>query len=216
MNTTLSGVGVLDKAMALMARVELGPCTLGELMAATGTARATCHRLAVALEAHAMLRRDADGRFVLGARLIGLGEEAARSMPLMAVARPVLDQLRDDTGESAQVWIHEGDHRRCLVAVDSPHELRTMIAAGSLLPLGVGSAGRVLSGEPPSRAGRIETVAEREPGVASVSAPVHDADGMVVAAVSVSGPIERISRNPGRRHGARVVTAARQLAAATS
>lgn len=206
---------MLDKAMALMARVEQAPCTLSELMAATGTARATCHRLAVALETHGMLRRDPEGRFVFGARLIGLAEEAARSMPLMAVARPVLAQLRDDTGESAQVWIREGAQRRCLVAVDSPHELRTMIAAGSLLALDVGSAGRVLSGEPPSRAGWIETVAEREPGVASVSSPVHDLDGIVVAAISVSGPIDRISRSPGRRHGARVVLAARQLAAAT-
>ena len=205
---------MLDKAMAIIAAVEATPCSLVDLMSATGTSRATCHRLAVALETHGILRRDSDGRFVLGGRLIGLGEEAARSMPLMAVARPILDRLRDDTGESAQVWVREGDQRRCLVAVDSPHELRTMIAAGSLLALRIGSAGRVLSGEAPGRAGWIETVAEREPGVASVSAPVIDRTSTVVAAISVSGPIERISRTPGRRHGQRVVAAARHLAAA--
>ena len=46
---------------------------------------------------------------------------------------------------------------------------------------------------------------ERERGVASVSAPVRDAGGDVVAAVWVSGPIERTTRAPGRRYAAAVV-----------
>ena len=41
------------------------------------------------------------------------------------------------------------------------------------------------------RRGWAQSVAERESGVASVSAPVRDAAGTVVAAVSVSGPVER-------------------------
>ena len=59
--------------------------------------------------------------------------------------------------------------------------------------------------------GWIESVGEREAGVASVSAPVQDRSGRVVAAVSVSGPIERTSRTPGRRYGASVVGAARAI-----
>jgi DNA-binding IclR family transcriptional regulator len=54
-------------------------------------------------------------------------------------------------------------------------------------------------------------VAERQPGVASVSAPVVDPGGRVVAAVSVSGPIDRTSRSPGRRYGAAVAEAARRI-----
>jgi DNA-binding IclR family transcriptional regulator len=54
-------------------------------------------------------------------------------------------------------------------------------------------------------------VAEREPGVASVSAPVFGPDGRVVAAVSVSGPIDRLTRQPGRLHAADVVAAGRAL-----
>ena len=57
-------------------------------------------------------------------------------------------------------------------------------------------------------------MAEREEGVASVSAPVHDATGRVVAAVSVSGPIQRTTRKPGDRYGAMVAKAARQAEAA--
>jgi DNA-binding IclR family transcriptional regulator len=47
--------------------------------------------------------------------------------------------------------------------------------------------------------------------VASVSAPVVDPGGRVVAAVSVSGPIDRTSRSPGRRYGVAVTEAARRI-----
>jgi DNA-binding IclR family transcriptional regulator len=56
-------------------------------------------------------------------------------------------------------------------------------------------------------------VEERERGVASVSAPVV-VDGCVIAAVSVSGPVERTTRQPGRRYAAAVTDAARLLAEA--
>jgi DNA-binding IclR family transcriptional regulator len=43
-----------------------------------------------------------------------------------------------------------------------------------------------------------------------VSAPVLDHD-VVVGAVSVSGPVERLTRSPGRRFGLQVVAAAGDL-----
>ena len=63
-----SGVGVLDKAVKILATLESGPHSLSELVAATGIARPTAHRLAVALEFHRLVSRDLMGRFVLGAR----------------------------------------------------------------------------------------------------------------------------------------------------
>ena len=61
------------------------------------------------------------------------------------------------------------------------------------------------------RRGWAQSVAEREPGVASVSAPVRDAAGAVVAAVSVSGPVDRIGRRPGVRWAADLLAAAEAL-----
>ena len=61
------------------------------------------------------------------------------------------------------------------------------------------------------RRGWAQSVAEREPGVASISAPVRDSAGTVVAAVSVSGPIERIGRKPGARWAADLLAAADAL-----
>ncbi len=120
----------------------------------------------------------------------------------------MLIALRDRTGESTQLYAVQGDHRVCVAATESPHSLRTIVAVGAALPMDRGSAAKVLAGDPESlRRGWAESVEERERGVASVSAPVI-AGGGVVAAVSVSGPIERTSRQPGRRYATAVVEAA--------
>ncbi|MCZ7631010.1 MAG: hypothetical protein M5U19_19065 [Microthrixaceae bacterium] len=69
---------------------------------------------------------------------------------------------------------------------------------GATLSMERGSAAHVLSGEPVGAGpGWVESLEEREPGVASVSAPVLAADGTVMAAVSVSGPLERMGPSPG-------------------
>ena len=115
-----------------------------------------------------------------GARLLALGRAAAAALPLAAAAEPALVELRDLTGESVQLYVRDGDHRVCVAALESPHGLRTIVPLGARLPLGVGSGGRLLSGETPAgRAGWVQSVGEREAGVASVSAPVLDDRGRV-------------------------------------
>lgn len=49
------------------------------------------------------------------------------------------------------------------------------------------------------RRGWAQSAAEREAGVASVAVPVRDRSGTVIAAVSISGPIDRMGRRPGER-----------------
>lgn len=206
MERSVSGVGVLDKAIAILDAVEERPLALAGLVEATGLSRATAHRLASALEDHGLLARDAGGRFALGPRL------ARRS--LEEAAAPALAALRDATGESAQLYVPRNGARLCVVSLESPHSLRTIVPAGAVLPLDQGSAGRVLRGEAEvGRRGWAQSVEEREAGVASVSAPVRR-DGAIAAAVSVSGPVERTSRAPGRRYGPAVAAAARQVEAA--
>jgi DNA-binding IclR family transcriptional regulator len=216
MGSSVSGVGVIDKAAMVLAALEEAPCSLPELVAATGFSRATAHRLAVALEVHGLVRRDDDGRFTLGVRLIALGRTAAEAIPLADAAVPALAALRDETGESVQLYLRDGDRRVCIAALESPHGLRTIVPMGASLPLDVGSAGRILAGRAgagsgPAARGWAESVGEREAGVASVSAGVLDADGAPVAAVSVSGPIERTTRHPGDRYGDAVLAAARRI-----
>jgi DNA-binding IclR family transcriptional regulator len=200
---SVSGIGVLDKAVAVLDALEAGPLSLPELVDATGLPRATAHRLAAALAVHGFVGRGGDGRFQLGARLSQSG--------LPAIARSALEELREATGESVQLYVRRGDQRLCVQALESPHGLRTIVPVGALLPLDAGSAGKVLREDAAVlERGWAESVEERQRGVASVSAPVYD-DGRLVAAVSVSGPLERTTRAPGRRYAKAVVTAARTI-----
>jgi len=122
---------------------------------------------------------------------------------LAELSRPMLTALRNATGESVQLYVADGDGRRCVVSLESTHGLRWIVPQGALLPLDRGSAGRVLQGDD-----LAESVEEREPGVASVSAAVRDRRGRVIAAVSLSGPVERLTRQPGERFGQAVADAA--------
>lgn len=207
---TVTGVGVIDKAARILAAVEERPCDLGSLVDAADLPRATAHRLAVSLEAHGLLRRDTEGRFAPGLRLIALGGAARSALHLPELAGRALETLRDVTGESAQLYVLEGDTRVCVVSLESPHGLRTIVPVGAVLPIDVGSAAHVLTGRSEPQAW-VESVAEREAGVASVSAAVRSVDGSVVAATSISGPIDRMGPHPGARHGEAVVTAARRV-----
>src|SRR3546814_12442553 len=65
------------------------------------------------------------------------------------------------------------------------------------------------------RRGWAQSVGEREQGVASVSAPVRSPSGKIIAAVSVSGPLERLSRQPGRMHAPAVIAAAEKIGRAS-
>lgn len=226
-----SGVGVLDKATLVLDTLEAGPATLAHLVAATGLARPTAHRLAVALEFHRIVARDMQGRFVLGPRLKELASQAGEDR-LLSAAMPVLIALRDHTKESTQLYRRQGESRVCVAASEPPMGLRDSIPVGATLSMKAGSAAHVLlAWEEPDRMHRglynasfsatmlaqvrrrgwAQSVGEREAGVASVSAPVRGPSGRVLAAISVSGPIERMGRQPGRQHGPSVVAAANRL-----
>ena len=210
---SVSGVGVLDKGFAVLNALVDGPLSLAGVVERTGIPRATSHRLLTALEHHGAIRRNDSGDYCLGPTLAGLGRAATQQFPFLTFARDVATQIRDRTGESVQVFVPETDGRRCVVSLESPNGLRWIVPEGSLFPLHRGSAGKVLTGSRLSAGGWIESVEERVKGVASVSAPVIDSHGDVVAALSVSGPLERMGAQPGAKFGSVVVKGARQLSA---
>jgi DNA-binding IclR family transcriptional regulator len=219
-----SGVGVLDKAVGILSFLsEGGPASLAGVVEGTGLPRPTAHRLLSALEAHHLVAR-AGGRYSLGSRLLGWGSRAV-GIGVVEAARPALAALRDETGESTQLYVREGDRRVCILSVERATGLKTTVALGAILPLERGSAGKVLLawGEDDSAKveageldeirsrGWVESVAEREAGVASVSAPVFGPGGVLRAAVCASGPISRLGEHPGERLAEKVVAAAREI-----
>jgi DNA-binding IclR family transcriptional regulator len=223
-----SGVGVLDKAVVILSFLsEGGPATLAEVVEGTGLPRPTAYRLLSALEVHHLVGR-AGGRYALGVRLLGWGNRAV-GLDLVETARPVLAALADETGESVQLYVREGDRRVCVASVErAGGGLRDTVPVGAVLPLDRGSGGKVLLAwaedgerfpgveelEEIKNRGWAESVAEREAGVASVSAPVFDPGGELRAAVCASGPISRLGERPGGRLAEPVVVAAREIEAA--
>lgn len=228
-----SGIGVLDKAAGVLWAIADAPCGLTELCDHTGLPRATAHRLAAGLEAHRLLARDGnDGRWRIGPAVTELAAHAGD--PLLAAGAVVLPRLREITAESVQLYRREGNERVCIAALEPPAGLRDTVPVGARLPMSSGSGAKVLLAydgddgpadrkrvSPPAytdralaevrRRGWAQSAAEREPGVASVSAPVRDARGDVIAAVSVSGPTDRMGRRPGARWAADLLAAADAL-----
>ncbi len=216
--------------MGVLHAVAQSPCGLADLCERTDLPRATAHRLAVGLEAHRLLARDGDGQWRLGPAVTELAGHIKD--PLLSAGAAVLPRLRELTGESVQLYRREGTARICVAALEPPAGLRDTVPVGARLPMNAGSGAKVLlayadiatqqamlsSATFSDRAlaevrkrGWAQSAAEREPGVASVSAPVRDAHGTVIAAVSVSGPIDRMGRRPGARWAADLVSAADAL-----
>lgn len=220
-----SGVGVLDKSVAIISFLSAeGESSLSEVVEGTGIPRPTAHRLLAALEAHHLVARR-EGKYALGARLLGWASRVEAGAGLVEAARPALERLVEETGESAQLYVREGENRVCVASKERASGLRDTVPVGAVMPLKLGSAGKVLLAWSPEAGERegfrevrergwAQSVAERERGVTSVSAPVFG-EGVLVAAVSVSGPISRLGESPGEGIAPLVLEAARQIEAAS-
>jgi DNA-binding IclR family transcriptional regulator len=204
MESVVSGVGVLDKAMHLLDVVEYSqPVSFLDLVEAVGFPKTTVHRLVAALEMHGFLRRDDSGRLVTGSRFA--------TASLSQLATPIMARLTRATGESTQLFVRRGQLRLCIVSIESPAELRTAVPVGTMFPIDKGSGGKVLLGsDQVLDRGWAQSAGERSPGVASVSAPVYEGS-VVVAALCLSGPIERLGTEPGLRYAKKVVAAAKEI-----
>ena len=142
---------------------------------------------------HGLLARDANGRWCPGPQLAVLA--AGAPDPLVTASADVLPRLRDRTGESVQVYRPDGLSRICIAVAEPTSGLRDTVQLGSRLPMNAGSGAKVLTAwaDPSTqravlaeasftertlaevrRRGWAQSVAEREPGVASVSAPVRE------------------------------------------
>jgi DNA-binding IclR family transcriptional regulator len=238
-------VSVLDRTMQILAAVEEGARTFTDVRHATGLPRATAHRLLRSMEIHGLLTFVGGHGYRLGTRLLTLSRTAVRELPLRDLAQPILERVARTTGESAQLFVRDGDRRLCIAAAQSGNELRAIVEVGAALPLTAGSAGKVfLAFGPPiltaqvlahvepitprtptgdrldrqlaaaRRLGWASSAGEREPGVGSVSAPIFEPLGALLAVVSLSGPEQRIGRISAKRYAPAVLEAASEIEAA--
>ncbi|MFB0834576.1 IclR family transcriptional regulator [Arthrobacter halodurans] len=201
------GNRTLERTAAILDAVGPASVTASELARRTGLSVSTTHRLALSMVEYGFLRRADSGSFRLGHRFVRTTLESS--------ALPVLEELRETTGETAQLWIRRGNERVCVLSADSRHELRATLPPGSRLQLPAGSSGRLLAGEPDAlreleTGGWVESVGMRTPGLGSVSAPVRT-QGNIVAAICLAMPLARVAHSPGADFGDAVLRAAQRV-----
>ena len=128
-------------AVAILRAVEDGARSFTDIVDATGLTRSTAHRLIQGLEDHGFLLQIGGLGYALGPRLLALAASASRDLPLRELAHPSLERLARSTGESAQLYVRDGDRRVCIDASESESELRTIVDDRRLAPAHEGLGG---------------------------------------------------------------------------
>lgn len=166
--------------------------SLTELSQATGFYKSTILRLMASLEVFGYVVRDHRGIYRIGPAATRLAPLAVEGIQIEGVIRPVLENLRDASGETASFYIRDGEERICLYRENGRHEVRHHLEQGARLPLRQGAAGKVLCGEYPHREVQV-SLGEREPSVAAAAIGIERHDGELLGALALSGPRERFA-----------------------
>ena len=218
------GVQSLDRAfqlLELMADAD-GEVAISRLAADSGLAVSTIHRLVRTLVARGYVRQLPSRRYVLGPRLIHLGECSSRV--LATWAQPHLSRLVDTIGETANLAMLDGDRVVYAAQAPSRHSMRMFTEVGRRVHLHCTGVGKVLLAQmPPERARRLlvqsgmpvrtdRTVTDPDellgqlPVIAAQGYALDDGEqeagvrcvavpvpgGLAAGAISVSGPAGRL------------------------
>jgi DNA-binding IclR family transcriptional regulator len=181
--------------------------------------KTTALRIARTLAHADFLVQREDGNWRLGPAAGWLGAHYQQTFDVNDAVTPLLRELARETGESASLFVREGDLRTCLLRVESASEERAVVHPGTSFPLAKGAPGRVIlafSGQPGSlyeeirRRGFHLAIRERAAEAASVAAPVFGTNWQLLGAISVSGPAARLTEARLRAHAGAVMETARR------
>lgn len=220
------------------------PVTFTELTAVTGLAKSTTSRLLLALERNGLVRRDDHGRFLPGEMFVSFAWRGGAEASLVAVAQPFLEQLGKATGETVNLAVASNGAVEQIAQVDSTYMIGGTNWIGLTVPLHCSALGKVLLAYGVSGAvlpehlerrtdktitslpalkadlagvrarGYAVTDEELEPGLIAFAAPVFRYDGAVVAALSVSAPASRMTRERASIAARRCIEEAMNLSSA--
>jgi len=137
----------IERALTLME--ALGQCRgevgIAELSKRVGLHVSTTHRLLATLVARGYARQNPEnGRYALGAKALHLAESYLGQLDLRSIARPTLEWLSQETGETANLVILDGREALYLDKAESPQSLRIFSRIGRRAPLHCTAVGKVL------------------------------------------------------------------------
>jgi DNA-binding IclR family transcriptional regulator len=235
------GTQSIDRAAQVLVHVleTEEPPTVGGLSTRLGLPKSTASRLVGALERQGLIQRDGGaGQLVPGSVLQRYARRETGDAELVDVASDALDRLAQASGETINIGVPSLGAVELLDQRDSRHFLGSTNWVGRRVPAHGSALGKVFYafGALPVPSGPLEPLAPRtssgaaglgldevaatgyataveelEPGLWAVAAPVHDASGAVVAALSISGPTVRLRRGLLSRYGRLLLTEGRAV-----
>ncbi|MBW7474893.1 IclR family transcriptional regulator [Paenibacillus oenotherae] len=212
-----------------------------EIAEKVGLHKSTVHRMLATLEDKGFVLRDsASDRYRLGLRVWELSANMWGADDPAVISLQEMEQLRDQLGETISLYIRDGNERIRIQAVQSNQAVRRVAPIGARLPLYVGASSKILIAfeeqeqreellgdhtwpasidkgqfreqmEEIGRLGFATSIEEREQGAAAVSAPIFNRAGRLIAALSVSGPANRLTLDKMREQAPAIMEAARHI-----
>jgi IclR family transcriptional regulator, acetate operon repressor len=209
----MTGAQSIDRAAQLLVLVVEGDgaSSVGELAERSGLPKSTVSRAISALERRGLLQRDGARRGVRpGPVLLGLARRGVPDAGLVDFAEPVLGALGEASGETINLAVPTPLGVEHLAQVDSRHFIGSTNWLGRRVAYSTTAVGKVFAAfgvapralEPALPEAQLDAVRARgfatalgelEPGLAAMAAPVRDASGQTVAALSISGPDHRLT-----------------------
>lgn len=158
---TIPIIDRMNQTFDELGRSEQG-ATSKELARSVDVPLSTMYRLLNSLAASDLVRKQSNGRFVLGTRLIGLAGHVERDLTgrqLATLARPILDHLSRTTGEGCRVSVRDGLQTLVVAVGRSTDQFALTATPGERLPLHAGSSAKLLLAHAPETV--IEQVLEK-------------------------------------------------------
>jgi DNA-binding IclR family transcriptional regulator len=215
--------------------------TVDELIEAHDISLPSAYRYISLLREMYLIEERTKGRYVLSPQILQLAQAAERTLDYRVDAQPILDQLRETTGETALYLRRLNDAAVCLAISDSDHAITISFQPGHVMPLHQGASAKVLLADysasrrkqyldkltPPMPADQrealeadlrriaandfAESFGEVDEGVWACAAPVRS-HGQLVGALSVVAPAYRVADRHAELDAA-VISAARDFEA---
>jgi DNA-binding IclR family transcriptional regulator len=164
------GVTSVDNALRLLQLVaERQALRVAEAAELLGVARSTAHRLLNALRRRGFVMQDRpNGAYRPGPALNEIGLAAINRIDIRRVARPVLEELRDQTQETASLAVLEGATIRFVDCAESPRSVRVGNRTGVVRHAHASAVGKAILAElPPAELERRYPTGELAPSTAA-------------------------------------------------
>jgi DNA-binding IclR family transcriptional regulator len=136
----------VDNALRLLELMgEQQVVRVSEAAERLGVARSTAHRLLSALRRRGFVLQDKpNGVYRPGPVLTEIGLAAIGRIDIRLVARPILEELREQTRETISLTLLEGRNVRFIDCVESPRTVRVGDRTGVVLPAHCTAAGKAI------------------------------------------------------------------------